>query len=258
MKHTYFTNIFVVAKNTFKESVRDKVFYALFAFAFIAITFTIFLGSISLDESLHIVRSLGLAGIYLCGLLITIFLGTSLMYKEIERRTLYFILSKPISHRQVIVGKFLGLFGSVALSIIGMAIVYLGVVAYSGGGFDRLGLLAIFFEILEIGLLIALSIFFSTFSKPLPSMVYALLVIYIGHSLEMLVDFTKRGSVLAHNFAQGLYYVLPTLEKFNIRDLVLYNGAPSFAATLLVITYAAFYTIILLAAGSLLLQKRAF
>lgn len=258
MKHTFLTNIFVVAKNTFKESVRDKVFYALFAFAFIAITFTLFLGSISLDESLHVVRSLGLAGIYLFGLLITIFLGTSLMYKEIERRTLYFILSKPISHGQVIVGKFLGLFASVALSIVGMGLVYLGVVWYSGGGFDKLGLLAVFYEILEIGLLIALSVFFSTFSKPLPSMVYALLIIYIGHSLGMLVDFTKKGSVITHDFVQGLYYVLPNLEKFNIRDLVLYNGSPSLAATLLVVLYASLYTIILLAAGSILLQKREF
>ncbi len=258
MKHTHLTRIFVVAKNTFKESVRDKVFYALFAFAFVAITFTIFLGSISLDEDLHIVRSLGLAGIYLFGVLITVFLGTSLMYKEIERRTLYFILSKPISHGQVIAGKFLGLFSSVALSIAGMTIIYLGVVWYSGGGFDTLGLLAIFFEIIEVGLLIALSIFFSTFSKPLPSIVYALLVIYIGHSLGMLVDFTKRGSALAHDVVQGLYYVLPNLEKFDIRDLVLYGNAPSLTAVFLVILYATIYTIILLAGGALLLQKREF
>lgn len=258
MTPSFVKNILVVAKNTFKESVRDKVFYALFAFAFVAITFTIFLGSISLDETLHVVRSLGLAGIYLFGLLITIFLGTSLMYKEIERRTLYFILSKPISHGQVVVGKFLGLFASVALSIVGMALVYLGVVWYSGSGFDKLGLLAIFYEILEIGLLIALTVFFSTFSKPLPSMVYALLVIYIGHSLGMLVEFTKRGSVFAHNFVQALYYILPNLEKFNIRDLVLYGGAPSLSATLLVVLYATLYTTVLLIGGALLLQKREF
>ncbi len=258
MKHSFIRDTLVVAKNTFKESVRDKVFYALFAFAFITITFTLFLGSISLSEDVHVIRSLGMAGIYLFSILITVFLGTALMYKEIERRTLYFILSKPVTHAQVVVGKFLGLFASVALSTLGMTAVYLATVLYAGGGFDRLALLAVFFEILELGLLIALSIFFSTFAKPLAGAVYAILVIYIGHSLGMLAAVSEKSGVLAHRFIQVLYYLLPNLEKFNIRDLVLYNQAPSLSATLAVVLYAAVYATILLCGGTLLLKRREF
>src|ERR1700683_3871763 len=119
MTNSFLDNVFAVAKNTFKESIRDKVLYAIVAFAFVYIAFTVFLGSISLGEDMHVIRSLGLAGIYLFGLLLSIFLGPSLVYKELERRTLYFILSKPLTRAQFIIGKFLGLFASVVVSIAG-------------------------------------------------------------------------------------------------------------------------------------------
>ena len=112
--------LFVIARSTFIENVRDKVLYGILLFAFLFTTFTLFLGSISLGENTYVIRSLGLAGIYLFGLLITIFLATALVFKEIEHKTLYFILSKSVSRWQVVVGKFGGLWASVAASVVGM------------------------------------------------------------------------------------------------------------------------------------------
>jgi ABC-type transport system involved in multi-copper enzyme maturation permease subunit len=257
MNNIFFHNVYVVTKSTFKESVRDKVLYAILAFAFIFISFSIFLGSISLGQDLHVVRSIGLAGIYLFGLLLSIFLGATLVYKELERRTLYFVLSKPITHGQFILGKFFGLFASVALSIAGMAVVYLGVVAFEGGGFDSLALLAVLFELFELGLLIAISIFFSTCTRPLAATIYTILAVYVGHSLSTVVDTTTR---LQNTFfiagAKVMYYLLPNLEKFDIRDMVVYYGVPTHLEVLAVFGYALVYTAILLLAATILLKKR--
>ncbi len=251
LKHSY-----AVAKNTFKEGVRDKIFYGIIAFAFVFITFTIFLGSISLGENVHIIRSIGLACIYLFGVLTTLFLGTTLIYKELERRTLYFILSKPIARGELVVGKFAGLLASVSVSLLGMLAVYLGVVWYEGGGFDLLGVLAVCYEVLELALLIAITVFFSTFSRPLASIIYAILFLYIGHSLGLLVEqATRTGGAFLH-LSQALYYVLPNLDKFNIRDTIIYSTAPSVLGVALVVAYAALYTALLLWLSSLLLARR--
>jgi Cu-processing system permease protein len=257
MNNIFLHNVYVVTKSTFKESVRDKVLYAILAFAFIFISFTIFLGSISLGQDLHVVRSLGLAGMYLFGLLLSIFLGATLVYKELERRTLYFVLSKPITHAQFIIGKFFGLFASVALSVAGMACVYLGVVAFEGGGFDSLSLLAVLFELFELGLLIAISIFFSTCTRPLAATIYTIIAVYVGHSLSTVVESAQRmQNTAAIAGAKALYYLLPNLEKFDIRDMVVYNAAPTHLEILAVFAYAVLYTAILLFAATLLLKKR--
>lgn len=256
MTRPTFHAAYTVAKNTFKESIRDRVLYVVAAFAFLFITFTLFLGSISLGENVHVVRSLGLAGIYLFGLFITIFLGTALVYKELERKTLYFILSKPITRGELLVGKFVGLWASVALSVAGMLLVYLGVVYTAGKLFDTLAIAAVLLQLFEVALVIALSLFFSTYARPLAGAVYALLVVYIGHSLGLLVAVAAKSGGFSWYVAQALYYLLPNMEKFNIRDAVLYGTAPSALGVLLVLLYTTVYTAVLLYAATALLKKR--
>ena len=248
--------IIVIAKNTFRETIRDRILYGILGFAFIFILFTLFLGSISLGEDLQIIRSLGLAGIYLFSIIITIFLGASLIYKEIEKRTLYFVLSKPVSHRDIILGKFIGLFASILLTTALMTSVYLFVIYYKGGGIDYAALRAVLLQIAELGLFVSLSILFSTFSRPLPSTLYAIIVLYIGHSLDLLIQSAQKNSLFVRRLAQTLYYLLPNLEKFNIRNLVIYNAHISWMQIVLPIGYAVLYSAILLSAAVLLFKKR--
>ena len=249
-------NILTLARNTFKETVRSKVLYGILAFSFVYMLFTMFLGSISLGEDLHVIRSLGLSGIYLFGVIITVYLGTSLLYKEIERKTLYFILSKPVSHAHVLLGKFCGLFASVAVSILGMTACYLLVVALKGGGLDVLALVAVLYELAEIALLIALSIFFSTFSAPLASALYAILVIYIGHSLHLLIEAVTKSSAAVQTLVKGITLVLPNLAKFDIRNAVIYDGQVSLIQTIVVLLYAFLYVSILLYGAIVLFKHR--
>ncbi len=249
-------NILTIAKNTFKETIRDRILYAILAFAFLFIGSTIFLGSISLGEDLKIIRDLGLAGIYIFGLAVAIFLGTSLIYKEIEKRTLYIVLSKPASTLEFILGKFFGLLGSVILSMLLMSVFYLIVVAAKGGGFDYFGLTAIGLEIFEIMIFIALSIVFSTFSMPLASTIYAVLILFIGHSLPMILKYALKSGALFKFFAYLIYYVLPNLEKFNLRNLAVHNLLPSGLTIFTSIAYGIVYVIILLAIANYSLAKQ--
>lgn len=249
-------NIVTIAKNTFRETIRDRILYVILAFAVLFILSTIFFGSISLGEDIKIIKDFGLAGIYLFSLIITIFLGGSLIYKEIEMRTLYILLSKPVSSLQVVVGKFLGLFVSILLTVIFMTIIYLIVVAAKGGGFDSSALLAILMQLFEIGVFISLMILFSTFATPLASTIYAVLVLYIGHSLDLIIKYVDKNPSSFRPVVVGIYYVLPNLEKFNLRNLVVHDVAISGLSILYAFLYAALYSAILLLLATWSLKKQ--
>jgi len=249
-------NIVTIAKNTFRETIRDRILYVILAFAILFILSTIFFGSISLGEDIKIIKDFGLAGIYLFSLIITIFLGGSLIYKEIEKRTLYILLSKPVSSMQVVVGKFLGLFVSILLTIVVMTGIYLVVVFAKGGGFDSIALLAILMQLFEIAVFISLMILFSTFATPLASTIYAVLVLYIGHSLALIIKFVNKNPSNFRPVAVVIYYLLPNLEKFNIRNLVVHDVSISGLSILYAFLYATLYSAILLVLATWSLKKQ--
>jgi len=248
-------NIIVIAKNTFKEAVRDRILYGILAFALIYILSVLFLAKLSLGN-LVMIRSFGLAGIYVFGALLTISLGSSIINKEIERRTLYFVLSKPVYRGEVIVGKFLGLLGAVAVTITLMTVVYLGVVLYEKGGFDTSGLLAVLFEIMEMAFFVAILIFLSTFTAPLTATICAVIVLFIGHLLNSALQTAGQIGGALFAVVKALYYVFPNLEKFNIRNLVVHQVTASATDTLLTLLYATIYITLLLYLAVLIFEKR--
>lgn len=210
-------SIFVIAKNTFKETVRDRLFYAVLILAVIVIVGSLLFGSISLGQDLKIITDFGLAGIYLFSILIAIFLGTNLIYKEIEQRTAYIILSKAVSRTEFLLGKFLGLAKTLLVANLVMAIIYLAIVWYLGGSFPTISLLAIGFQYLETLVFIALSILCSTFTSPIASVIYTVIIFIIGHSLNVLQEMAKRAGTILKNLELALYYIFPNFDKFNIR-----------------------------------------
>ncbi len=247
--------ILVIAKNTFRETIRDRVLYGILGFALFYILFTIFLGKLSLGDMVMI-RSFGLAGVYLFSLIATIFLGSSILYKEIERRTLYFVLSKPVSRFEVVIGKFFGLAGAVSLTMILMAIVYLVVVGFQGGGFDGSGLLAIALQIVEMSLFVALLICLSSVAAPLTSTLCALMLLATGHLLEVMLRNAEQIGGFVEVVARCAYYLLPNLEKFNIRNTVVHDIALTPEIGVITIAYGLLYIIFLLTIAATLFEKR--
>lgn len=248
--------IIVIAENTFKEAIRDKILYGILGFAILYLLLTLFLSKLSLEE-LPMIKSFGLAGIYIFGVLITIFLGASLIFKEIERRTLYFVISKPVSRTKVILGKFFGLYAAVVLTTAVMTIFYLLVISYKGGGIDEGGLLAVVLELFELMLLTAMLTFFSAIMAPLLATISAIMLLFIGHLINEAVE-TLQAEVggLTAQILSSLRFLLPNLEKFNARNIVVHGLSIEPAAVLAAIVYAVIYSALLLYLASIFFKKR--
>ena len=247
--------IFVIAKNTFREAIRDKILYAILGFAALFILSSLFIAQLARGDIVP-VKSFGLAGIYIFGLIAAIFLGSSIIYREIERRTLYFILSKPVSRSHIIIGKFAGLLAAVALTTIIMTIVYEGVILYHSGSFDYGGFIAMIFQIMEEAIFIALLIFLSSFVAPLTSTICATIILFVGHLTGSALAEAKLVGGVSYKLIAIVYYVFPNLDKFDLRNFAVHNiPLPSFLG-IIAFLYALLYSTVLLYAAYLLFKRR--
>ena len=248
--------IIEIAKNTFLETIRDRILYGILAFALLFLISTLFLGSISLGEDIRIIKDLGLAAIYIFSVIITIFIGTSLIQKELEKRTIYILLSKSVSIKEFIIGKFIGLFSSILVNVFFMTIVYLIIVLLKNGGVDYLSLLSVLLLVFELAIFVAITILFSCFTTPFASMIYSVSILYIGHSLSTLRQATTKTGGFAKILGDATYYIFPNLEKFNIRNTIVYGIVPSADQVIYPICYSIFLTIILLWLSITVLKKQ--
>jgi ABC-type transport system involved in multi-copper enzyme maturation permease subunit len=250
-------NIFIIAKNTLKLEVRDKILYGIIVFGLLYVLFELFLADLVLKE-LPMIKSFGLTGIYFFSAIIALFLGTTSFFKDVDRKVVYFILSKPVSRAQFLLGKFFGLCAVLLLTTAILAVAYLGLIAYEHGGFDGLGLLAICMQYLEMALFIAFALFVSTFSSSLLSIVYTSAVFFLGHIVSSLIEDAKVVNLTGVKFVfvEILYYIFPNLEKFNVRDLAIHNVATPFVSFGLAFAYAAVYIIFLLTVAVWIFKKK--
>ena len=250
-------NIVTIAKNTFGLEVRDRILIGILIFALGYMVLTLFLSDLVLKE-LPMVKSFGLTGVYFFNAITALFLGTTSFFKDIDRKVVYFLLSKTVSRAQFLLGKFFGLCLVLLLTSAVLGVVYLGVVAYEGGGFDGLGVLAIAMQFLEMALFLAFAIFASTFSSSLLSIVYTSAIFFMGHIVSSLVTDAKTiglGGVRLF-LVEVLYYVFPNLEKFDIRNIAVHAVAEPFTSFALAILYAVVYATLLLSAAVWIFDRK--
>ncbi len=250
-------NILTIAKNTLRLEIRDKIWIALLAFGLGYVAIMLFLSDLVLKE-LPMVKAFALLGIYFFNAVIALFLGTTSFYRDVERKTVYFILSKPVSRAQFLLGKFFGLALVVLLTSAALGVAYLGVVAGAGGGFDAIGLLAILMQFLEMALFLAFAIFVSTFSSSLLSIVYTSAVFFLGHVVSSLVDDARTMGISGIRYAvvNVFYYIFPNLEKFNIRDFAVHHVAAPWISFGFALAYAAAYIVLLLFVAIWVFEKK--
>lgn len=249
-------NIVSIAKNTFKETIRDKILYGILSFALLFLISTTLFGSISLGEDIKVVKDFGLAGIYIFSIIIAIFLGTSLIHKELEKRTLYVILSKPVSIAQFILGKFFGLWSSVSLNVLIMTIVYLIIVYVEGGGIDYPAFFANLLLVFELSIFVSLTVLFSTFTTPLAGTIYSVIILYIGHSMNMMKQSVAKSGAFMKYLFDLIYYAFPNLEKFNFRNEVVHGTLPNSGQIIYPIIYSLLFSAVLLYLATVALKKQ--
>lgn len=249
--------IWIIATSSYREMVRDRILYGIFLIAALITGSSFFMATISLGQDSRILQNLGLAAIHLCTFAICTFVTAIAISREYERRTLYLLFPKPISRGQYVLGKYVG-----SLLLLLSSLVILGGILCLGMlAIDRTLIAGTIFSLgasfLEISLLTALTIFFSSFAAPLNAALYTTALFFIGHSLPTLKLYADRfGSRFSKGLVDLAYYLLPNLEKFSVRQALLYHlSIPPTAVTWSII-YWAIYTGLALIVAVQVIRRR--
>jgi len=256
------TRILHIATNTFREAVRDRVLYNLIAFALLLTGAAVLVGQISIDIERLVVINLGLTAVSLFGLVIAIFIGIGLVSKEIDKRTLYTVLSRPVRRWEFIAGKFFGLTGTLAVNTFFMAIGVFAALSFVSRhhaliASDGWVLLALYFIVLEFVIITALALFFSSFSSPLLSAVFTFSLFVIGTFSEDLRGFAKMAHGIVGLLVTGVSYIVPNFSALNIIDQVAHGHGVASELIAYNSAYALIYTLAVLAGATLIFERRS-
>ena len=248
-----------IAANTMREAIRNKVLYTLLFFAILLIATGVLLSTLSYIERERILQDVGLAAIRLFGAAIAIFVGVGLIHKEVDRRTIYTILSKPISRMEFLLGKYLGLVATIWLQVAIMVLAFAGVSLSTGAPLGA-GYAAAFLLVgVELALLVAVATLFSSFTTPMLASCYTAGIYLVGHLTRDLRELGARSS--QESMAQMtalLHQVLPDLESFNL-SIHAVHGLPIAASDVwLPILYGAGYTALILMLAVAIFERRDF
>jgi len=248
-----------IASNTFREAVRDRVLYNLIAFALLMSGAAILVGQISIDIERLVVINLGLTAVSLFGMVIAIFFGIGLVSKEIEKRTLYTVLSRPVQRWEFIVGKFFGLAGTLVVNTFFMAIGVFAALLYVSHRFqgsDGWVLVALYFIILQFLIITALALLFSSFSSPLMAAVFAFALFVIGSFAEDLRGFAAMTQGVTRWLATGAAYLVPNFSALNVISSVAHEQPVAGQLVLFNTLYALIYAAMALCGAVLIFERR--
>lgn len=251
-----------IAANTYREAIRDRVLYNLILFAFLLIGAAILFGTISVGVESVIMVTLGLSSISFFGLMMAVFIGIGLVSKEIERKTIYNILSKPVARYEFILGKFLGLIATLIVNTSIMAVGFFLALYYVNRRWypqDLLALEAIYFILLQLAVVTALALFFSCITTPVLSALFTFFVFVIGHFSSDVRWFGGETDIeWVEKLTTGLYYILPNFSNFNaITSAAHWQEIPGhllWGNSL----YALLYITVLLSGSVLIFEEREF
>jgi ABC-type transport system involved in multi-copper enzyme maturation permease subunit len=261
-----------VAASVFRESVRDRVPYNLVLFAVLLIGASFLLGQLTAGQDIKIIKDLGLAAISIFGLFIAVFIGIGLVSKEVERRSIYALLAKPVSRPQFIAGKYAGLVLTLAANVAVMTVALYAVLGYmtlteapefragwEAPGADPALLIAILLVFCELAVVTAIALFFSSFSTPLVSAGLTLALWVIGHFNADLRNFDRvvESRPVAW-LARLLYHLLPDFAAFDVKSQVVHGLPVSPGYVLTTIGYGGVYAASLLLLTTVIFARRDF
>ncbi len=285
--------VYQIAKNTFRESIRDKILYVIAFFAAVMMFASLMLGWISIGDQLQVVQDFSLAVLSFFGALMAVFVGTGLIYKEIDKRTIYTILSKPVRRWQFLLGKYLGLLSVLGLAMLGMLAASLLFVVYAAytavnnpiadwtmrvnWGWFAVAVAMLFFELMVV---VSLAMFFGSISSPILSAIFtftAYLVGQVSYTInymfttfepakesvaaatgERLTDFDSSAYFLFRPLSVFIYYVLPDLAHFQIRNQVVLGPPPTAEQALVGVLYGVGFSAAVILLTTLIFDRKRF
>jgi ABC-type transport system involved in multi-copper enzyme maturation permease subunit len=251
--------ILSIASNTFREAVRDRVLYNLILFALMLVGAAVLFGQISLDIERIVVINLSLTAISVFGVVIAIFIGIQLVSKEIEKKTLYTVLARPVRRWEFIVGKFLGLVETLVVNAFFMAVGFYAALFYVSRGFQKSDLnilVAIYFIVLQFVIVTALALLFSSFSTPVFSAIFAFALFIVGTFADDLRNFAKLSEGMTRWVISAVAYVLPNFGPLNVILPVAHDQPVSWALFVHNSLYAILYSCAALCGAVLIFERR--
>ena len=248
-----------IAGITFKEAKRDRILYLLFFFAAVGIVASRVLAVLTVGDRIKIIKDVGLASISIFGILMAILIGTGLVYKEIDKKTIYTLLAKPLHRAEFILGKFLGLVLTLFVMTAAMTVIFLAIVYAHTLKVETGLLVAVVYIFIELVLITAVAILFSSFSTPILSSLFALGFTLIGHlswGLELILKKMQPGT--GRSLVRALSMILPDLENFNFKTEVVHGLPIPPGIPLSAFFYGVFYTAFILGLAVLIFRRRDF
>ncbi len=252
--------ISIIALNTFRESIREKMLYIVLIYAGMLVLCAFVLSPLSVGAAKgKIITDVGLAGISLLGVLTTVVVGSSLVHKEIEKKAVYMVVTRPVSRLEYLLGKFSGVVMALGLLMLAMTAVMVVMIFWGRGDVNLPVLSAAYLSMLEMAVMSAVVIFFSTFTTPVLTSFFTICVFVAGTlSGDLRAFASKFGGVAVRYVTEVFYYVLPNIKVFNLRNEAVhdlrFNGGDVALATL----YAAVYCGVVLYFACLVFRRREF
>jgi ABC-type transport system involved in multi-copper enzyme maturation permease subunit len=250
--------IVAIALNTFREAIRDRILYLILAFALVLIALAHFVSLLTIGSEVKIVKDLGLSAISVFGLLTAVFVGVSLVFKEIERRTVYTLLAQPVRRWQFVCGKYAGLSLVLAATVLLTAAALFLAVAMKGESTAGLGS-AIVLAFVELELVAAFAVLFSSFTNPILAAVGTVATYVVGHlswSFDLLEKrITGEGGKA---LCRVLHAVLPNLDRLNVKSAAVHGLALPPGYFVAAVAYGVLYAVAIVILACLIFERREF
>jgi ABC-type transport system involved in multi-copper enzyme maturation permease subunit len=247
-----------VAANTFRETVRERVLYNLVFFGVLMTLSGLLLGQLSIRQDEKILKDVGLAAMDLFGTLIAVFIGVGLVSKEIERRSIYPLLAKPLSRTELFLGKFAGLVFTLLLNLAVMTAGLYATLVATGRSADPLLLEAVYAIFLGLVLVVALALLFSTVTSSILASVFTVGVILAGRYSDVIRNMREVLPAVPTWLIDALSAIIPNFQNFDFKDRVAYGDPVPFTVLAWVTVYAVSYTAIVLGLGLASFRSRDF
>jgi Cu-processing system permease protein len=248
-----------IAVNTFKETIRDRVLAVIVVFALLMIAAGLWLGSISLGEQGRMMKDFGLVAVTAFGLIVAVFVAAGLVHKEVEKRTVYVLFSKPVSRVAFISGKFVGLCATMAVVLAGMGLFLFALVWMVDGRPSGLVLLAVLMVYVQLLAIIAVTIFFSTLGSAILASVLGICVFVAGQLSQNVLALTRLGkNPLTEALSWVIYVIIPNLSAVDVKAGVVGEQTLAWGQIGLWTVYLLAYVVVVLALAALVFRRKEF
>ena len=252
--------VFTIANNSFKEVIRDRILYFIGFFSLLLILAQRIIPEIAAGTHEKILLDFGIGAIAILSVIVAIFVGTALINKEIEKRTLLMLIPKPISRAELILGKHLGLTGVLAVTVVIMMAIYLVMLSFADISYPTQALIVSgVYLLVELALIVAIAILFGVFTSSILATLLSFGVYLMGHFSEDLVELGKLSkNANLESLTTSLYLVLPNLSRLDLKNEAVYGLLPSSSELLSHALYGVLYTSLLLIISIMIFAQKEF